>query len=302
MPMLHAKRYEILRDVEANGRLSLPLAEKPVRVATLIDEAAFLGQDGLMQHNATVFFEDQFSDWQWRNGRFSYYSRVQTRGDVVVVYELDRRPDPAPTAPESAPTAATVSSAQPLPLLDQMDFTSGLCSAFAIAAQRLIPEARLQVLISEDPRHLKTHDWPISKPMTVHAFVALPDGRVLDAEGARTLVALAASFGVRKTYRQRVQTMTPEELQAELPYREEWVLDALATMRRHGWASSTALPEGTGELTRRWKATRKEQTERGPRAMPNLLQAQAAELTGAEEAASNVSPVAKRGPAPRIKP
>lgn len=297
MPMLHAKRYEILRDVEANGRRSLPLAEKPVRVATLIDEAAFLGQDGLMQHNATVFFEDQFSDWQWRNGRFSYYSRVQAKGDVVVVYELERRPDPTPVTPDVAPT-----SARPLPLLDQMDFTSGLCSAFAIAAHRLIPEARLQVLISEDPRHLKTHDWPASMPMTVHAFVVLPDGRVLDAEGARTLVDLAASFGVRKTYRQRVQTMTPEELHAELPYREEWVLDALATMRRHGWSPTAALPEGTGELTRCWKATRKEQTARGPRPMPSLQAALTATWAETKDVPSTPCAGANRVRSPRVKP
>lgn len=313
--MIRAARYEILRNVEANGRLSLPLAEKPRRVATLLDEAAFLANDGLLEHNRTVFLEDQHHDWQWANGRFTYYTRVAARADVLVVYEeapasrLTRSTGPTPAAapvPLPDPTMPTITAPQVpsgpadappvpssgandtdragasvatlLPLLDQMDFTSGLCSAFAIAAHRLLPGSRLQVLISEDPRHLKTHDWPVDMPMTVHAFVALPDGRVLDAEGARPLAELAASFGVRKTYRQRVETLTPDTLAVELPYHEEWVLDALATMRRHGWGPGVELPAGTGELTRRWKATRKEEDARGPRPMPELAQAQAIEL------------------------
>lgn len=84
---MKALRYEILRGVEANGRKSVPLAEKPVRVATIIDEKDFL-LSGEMKHNQNVFLEDRVHDWSWTDGKFSYYSRVAARADVVVVYEL----------------------------------------------------------------------------------------------------------------------------------------------------------------------------------------------------------------------
>lgn len=85
--MLQAIDFEILRDVEANGRVSIPLARAPVKVATIIDEPAF--KDGhYLIHNGTVFLEDRMHDWQWRDGRFSYYTRVAERADVLIVYEL----------------------------------------------------------------------------------------------------------------------------------------------------------------------------------------------------------------------
>lgn len=84
--MLQAVNFEILRGVEANGRIALDLPRKPVRVATLIDEAAF--NDGnLLIHNGTVFLEDRTHDWDWRDGKFRYYTRVAKVADVVVVYE-----------------------------------------------------------------------------------------------------------------------------------------------------------------------------------------------------------------------
>lgn len=87
--MLKALRFEILRDVEANGLKKIPLAEKPVRVATMMDEAAF-NEDHLMIHNRTVFLEDWVSDWDFRDGEFRYYTRVAARADVLVVYEIDK--------------------------------------------------------------------------------------------------------------------------------------------------------------------------------------------------------------------
>ena len=86
---LKAITYEILRDVEANGRIAISLARQPVRVATMIDEEAF-NQSQLMIHNRTVFLEDRFHDWDWMNGTFRYYSRVAKKADVLVVYEYER--------------------------------------------------------------------------------------------------------------------------------------------------------------------------------------------------------------------
>lgn len=86
--MLKAIRFEILRDLEANGRISVPLAEMPVWVATMMNEAAF-NEDHYLIHNRTVFLEDRLHDWNWEAGRFRYYTRVATRADVLVVYEID---------------------------------------------------------------------------------------------------------------------------------------------------------------------------------------------------------------------
>lgn len=92
--MLKALRFEILRGLEANGRISVPLAEKPVRVATMINETAF-NEDHYLIHNRTVFLEDRLHDWNWEDGRFRYYTRVATVADVLVVYEIaDVVPEP----------------------------------------------------------------------------------------------------------------------------------------------------------------------------------------------------------------
>lgn len=91
--MIKALRYEILRGLEANGRKWVPMAEKPVRVATLLNEADFL-EDQVLRHNRSVFLEDANHDWQHRfvdgQGRFSYYTRIASIADVLVVYEEDR--------------------------------------------------------------------------------------------------------------------------------------------------------------------------------------------------------------------
>lgn len=86
--MLKAKRFEILRGLAPSGRVAIPLAEKPVRVATIIDEALF-DATKVLSHNKSVFLEDRVHDWDWVDGKFSYYSRVADRADVLVVYELE---------------------------------------------------------------------------------------------------------------------------------------------------------------------------------------------------------------------
>jgi hypothetical protein len=84
--MLKALRYEILRDITASGLTSIPLAEKPVRVATIINENSFLENQYLI-HNKNVFLEDFIHDWNWQDGKFRYYTRVATKADVLIVYE-----------------------------------------------------------------------------------------------------------------------------------------------------------------------------------------------------------------------
>lgn len=98
MLKLKALDFEILRGVEANGRIALELARRPVRVATLLDEAGFMDGHFLL-HNKTVFLEDRVHDWDWTAGKFRYYTRIAQHADVLVVYaaemaELPARFDP----------------------------------------------------------------------------------------------------------------------------------------------------------------------------------------------------------------
>ncbi len=74
--------------MEATSRKVVPLELQPVLVATLIDEEMFLQSGGNLTLSRSVFLEDRFHDWDWDAGKFSYYTRVVDRADVVVVYEL----------------------------------------------------------------------------------------------------------------------------------------------------------------------------------------------------------------------
>lgn len=85
---MKALDFEILRNVEANGLITIDLPRKPVRVATLINEALFEQTDHMILHQRTVFLEDKFHDWDWEDGKFRYYTRVAKRADVLIVYEL----------------------------------------------------------------------------------------------------------------------------------------------------------------------------------------------------------------------
>jgi hypothetical protein len=86
--MLIALKFEILRQVTSNGTHRIPMQSKPVRVGTLIDESAFLNTGGGLTHNKSVFLEEQFHDWMWSDGYFTYYSRVAEIADVVIAYEV----------------------------------------------------------------------------------------------------------------------------------------------------------------------------------------------------------------------
>lgn len=83
-----AVEYEILRNVKASGLVTAAtLTRKPMVVATIIDEEAFL-KCGEMIHNETVFFEDRYHDWNCSSaGELRYYSRVAEFADVLVVYK-----------------------------------------------------------------------------------------------------------------------------------------------------------------------------------------------------------------------
>jgi len=91
--MLKALDYEILRGVTASCRVKLPMTRKPVRVATLLNEAALQSSGYVLSHLTNVFLEDKVHDWDWNDGVFTYYSHAVEVGgvaDVLVVYELSK--------------------------------------------------------------------------------------------------------------------------------------------------------------------------------------------------------------------
>ena len=90
---LIAKDYEILRDVKASCLVKIPLARKPVRLGTLMDEALFIGLGGEIIHDKTIFIDDRNHDWDWDNGFLRYFSHAVGVGDIVdivVIYELSK--------------------------------------------------------------------------------------------------------------------------------------------------------------------------------------------------------------------
>ena len=96
---MYSTDHIILRDVLANGRINHRLARKPVRVATLINEAAFVEQGNQLVHNRTVFLEDRIHDWDYTPldhanpdgpGDFRYYTRVAEKADVLIVYAFTK--------------------------------------------------------------------------------------------------------------------------------------------------------------------------------------------------------------------
>lgn len=95
-----ATDFEILRGVKASGLIKIPLARKPVRVATLINEDKF-NENKELKHWETVFFEDYIHDWNWDDGVFRYYTRVAETADIVVAYAVEERQLPAKFDPMS---------------------------------------------------------------------------------------------------------------------------------------------------------------------------------------------------------
>jgi hypothetical protein len=88
--MLVAVDYDILRGLSPSGRIAIPLVRKPVRVATMLREDAFLASGALMKHHVTVILEDESHDWRWDNGHFWYYTRVADKADALVAYQTVR--------------------------------------------------------------------------------------------------------------------------------------------------------------------------------------------------------------------
>lgn len=96
---MYSLDHTILRDTPVSAQIKHRLDRKPLRVATLLDEATFLKLGHLLQHNKTVFFEDRFHDWNYipvdesnpmGPGDFYYYTRIALRADVLLVFELSK--------------------------------------------------------------------------------------------------------------------------------------------------------------------------------------------------------------------
>lgn len=86
MEITVATRYTIMRGLKTSCTIIHDVAEKPLRVVTLRNEAEFVSSGGHMTHHGTVFFEDEVHDWAWSNGQFRYFARQNDGADVVLVY------------------------------------------------------------------------------------------------------------------------------------------------------------------------------------------------------------------------
>lgn len=151
---------------------------------------------------------------------------------------------------------------QPLSLILQLDYTDGLCAPFALAARDLLG-GEIQLLYATDPRHLSQQDWPIGMPLCLHAYLALADGRVVDAEGARSAEDMRRSFGVRRGWSYQV-VPDPEVVELRREFRRTTSTSHVDAARQmlvaHAW--DEGAPPATGELTRRFSEAREAQRER----------------------------------------
>lgn len=91
--MKFATDFEILRGVRSDGRSMCATQPRgaPLRVALLLDEPLFKDSGFALQHHRTVFLDEKFHDWDWRNDRFHYYSHavgLEDKVDIVVVYSV----------------------------------------------------------------------------------------------------------------------------------------------------------------------------------------------------------------------
>jgi hypothetical protein len=84
--MLIATEFTILRGIVASGLISHDVPKRPIRVATMIDEKAFVESGHKLVHNETVFLEDFVHDWNWSAGKFRYYTRISESSDVLLIY------------------------------------------------------------------------------------------------------------------------------------------------------------------------------------------------------------------------
>jgi hypothetical protein len=82
--MLIATEYLIIRGV-VRGK-PVPLDREPTRVVTLLNEQKFLELKGELIHHDTVFFEDKFHDWFYRNGFLKYSGCVNSEISIVAIY------------------------------------------------------------------------------------------------------------------------------------------------------------------------------------------------------------------------
>jgi hypothetical protein len=84
--MLIATEFTILRGIVASGLNTHDVPKRPIRVATILDEQAFVESGHKLLHNQTVFLEDFVHDWNWSKGKFRYYTHISESSDVLLIY------------------------------------------------------------------------------------------------------------------------------------------------------------------------------------------------------------------------
>ncbi|MBB4861478.1 hypothetical protein HNP46_000289 [Pseudomonas nitritireducens] len=91
--MMISKRHAILRQIPCDSNLIHQVAERPVRVGIVLDEAR-IARTGELVHNQTIMIDERLHDWEWANGNFRWYSHFVGAGEaenVILVFELENR-------------------------------------------------------------------------------------------------------------------------------------------------------------------------------------------------------------------
>jgi len=159
-----------------------------------------------------------------------------------------------------------------LDLVQQYAGTNGHCHLWAYALKELLPEGEIISLMAKDPRTFKAHDWPESEPLDLHMFLRMPDGSVIDAQGAHSLDDMLSKFGIRQGYRYGLEPLkgdghTLDALRRDKPDWAQAVSLRMEVLASHGWGLE--VPCYDGELERNWKSvTRKAWADGIPEPQP----------------------------------
>lgn len=145
-----------------------------------------------------------------------------------------------------------------LPLEDQYDYTAGQCAGFAWAVQAIMGGV-IHVLYKPECDRWASADEEMD---AVHVFVMLQDGRCVDAEGARSLRSLLASFGALDNGSEVVADPAGELVRKEWSRQHdaEYVGAIKRLLEEHGWGQEA--PRADNRLSRHFERARRRAEDR----------------------------------------
>lgn len=153
-----------------------------------------------------------------------------------------------------------------LDLLQQYGGTNGYCHLWAYALKELLPQGEIVSLMARDTRTFEAHDWPEGEPLELHRLLKLPDGPLVDAQGAHSQDEMLSKFGIRQGWSfalipLRGQGHALAELERDRPAWAEAVRLYGQMLASLGWERE--VPPYDGQLEREWKRVSKAAREGG---------------------------------------